>query len=125
MYFDSNDFDVALLAPAAWGVLRLLASVLVARHALGLKRAQAERLCRAVIKAYGLALATGNGGWIDRASAEGPVQQLLAGLRQRKMAAFVARPTTLSTGKAGSNSWPCECRTGALPPPSALPGVAK
>src|SRR4051794_10721589 len=34
VYFDINDFDEALLAPATWDLLRLLSSVLVAHKAL-------------------------------------------------------------------------------------------
>lgn len=95
VYFDINDFDEAVLAPAAWDILRLLTSVLVARRTLHLKRGQADRLCEQVIDAYGAALATGKAGWIDRDTADGPVQQLLAGLKERKTRAFVARRTTM------------------------------
>jgi uncharacterized protein (DUF2252 family) len=97
IYFDINDFDEALLAPAAWDILRLLASVLVARQALHLKRGQADRLCEEVIDAYGLALATGKAGWMA-----GPGAATGSVLRQ--MGQLAAWAQLRSCGRQGSAS---------------------
>ncbi len=96
VYFDINDFDEAVLAPASWELVRLLASILVARQALHLKRADANRQCEAVIDSYAQALVSGKACWIDRESADGPVHQLLAGLRERKRPEFLDRRTKRS-----------------------------
>lgn len=98
VYYDINDFDESLLAPVGWELVRLFASILVARQTLAPKRARAARLCEAVIESYALALATGKAGWVDRDTAHGPVQQLLQGLRQRKRQDFLDRRTTRKRG---------------------------
>jgi uncharacterized protein (DUF2252 family) len=79
--FDIVDFDEALLAPASWDALHLLASL-----DLGLPReAPKAALARAFVDAYGAALAEGKAGWIDATTAQPPVSTLLkqAGDRQR------------------------------------------
>jgi uncharacterized protein (DUF2252 family) len=40
VYFDINDFDEGVLAPASWDLLRMLASILVGRESLRVVRAE-------------------------------------------------------------------------------------
>lgn len=93
VYFDVTDFDEAVLAPVTWELVRLLASVLVAREALQIKRKDAVRLCEAMLDSYAQALVSGKASWIDRDTADGPVQELLASLRERKRPEFLDRRT--------------------------------
>ena len=101
VYFDISDFDEAALAPAAWELVRLLASILVGRKALLARRAGAVRLCEAVIDAYAQALRSGKACWVDRDTADGPVHELLAALKERKRTAFLNR-RTVRTGRLRS-----------------------
>jgi uncharacterized protein (DUF2252 family) len=94
VYFDINDFDEAVLAPVTWELVRLLAAILVARDALHVKAAGAARLCESVIDAYAQALVAGKAGWVDRDTADGPVQQLLQTLKERKRSQFLEHRTT-------------------------------
>lgn len=105
VYYDINDFDEAVLAPATWELVRLLAAILVARGELHVDTASAARLCNAVSRAYAHALATGKAGWVDRDTAQAPVRQLLRGLKDRKRPQFMARRTTL---EAGTRSIRCD-----------------
>ncbi|HVR53405.1 MAG TPA: DUF2252 family protein, partial [Pseudorhodoferax sp.] len=51
-YFDINDFDEAVLAPATWDLVRLLASLRVGAASLGLQPMAAEGLCTAFLSGY-------------------------------------------------------------------------
>jgi uncharacterized protein (DUF2252 family) len=78
VYFDINDFDEAMLAPASWDVVRLLSSVLVARALFGAGRKQAREACKGVLDHYGRSLREGKARWVERETASQPVRRLLA-----------------------------------------------
>ncbi len=100
VYFDVNDFDEALLAPAAWDALRLAASVLVARATLGVAKQGALALAEAVLDTWGDTLAEGHARWVERDTASGAVAALLEGLRGRKRVDHLDRRTVLE-GRSG------------------------
>jgi uncharacterized protein (DUF2252 family) len=83
VYFDVNDFDAALLAPAGWDILRLAVSMLIAGPALQLKRAQSIDLARRVLEGYRGALADGKVRWIERRIATGLIGDLMRDLKKR------------------------------------------
>jgi uncharacterized protein (DUF2252 family) len=90
-YFDFNDFDEALLAPASWDLVRLLASVWIAAGETHFARAESRALCQVLLAAYRDALAGGKAYWVERETARGIVGDLLDGVRKR------TRPTFLDT----------------------------
>ncbi len=83
VYFDINDFDESALAPAAWDLVRLLASVQVGATTLKLRPREARQLSRVFLDAYADALALGEVRWVERDTAEGLVGALLRDLRDR------------------------------------------
>lgn len=93
VYFDINDFDEAILAPATWDLIRLLTSVLVAADTLHATPSQALRLCKTFVQAYSDALAGGKARWIERETADGLVEQLLVSLKARTRTEFLDRRT--------------------------------
>ena len=95
VYFDINDFDESVLAPASWDLLRFLTSVLVGADSLAVKKAGAIELCDAFLDAYRATLAAGKAGWIERETASGLVGDLLDGLRGRLRPAFLDGRTEL------------------------------
>ena len=44
-YFDLNDFDEGILAPASWDIARMLTSLRVAAPTLGLQPSEAQAMC--------------------------------------------------------------------------------
>lgn len=88
-YFDVNDFDEAALAPCAWDLARFLASVLIGAETLGLHASQALTLCHRFLNTYAGALRDGKARWIERATAEGMVKDLLRAVRKRKRADLI------------------------------------
>ena len=92
VYFDINDFDEALLAPATWDLVRCLSSILVGRHHLqpgAGSNAQAVRLCEVFLERYGRALIDGKARWVEREIAPSPVRELLEDVHRRERGAFL------------------------------------
>ena len=98
-YFDLNDFDEAVLAPASWELSRFLVSVLVAADTLKVRPAEAIALCHCFLDAYATNLTEGKARWVERLTAEGMVRDLLRDLRLRERAAFLDRRTDIRKGK--------------------------
>lgn len=98
-YFDLNDFDEALLAPAHWDLSRFLVSVLVAAESLQVRPPEAIALCHCFLDAYAAALADGKARWVERATATGMVRDLLRGLRERSRSALLDSRTDIQGGK--------------------------
>lgn len=93
VYFDLNDFDEAVLAPATFDLVRFLASVQVGAKELGVGRKDAGRLGEAFIDGYRSTLAEGRATWVERDTAGGLIRELLAGLRGRRRPAFLDERT--------------------------------
>ena len=89
VYFDLNDFDEGVLAPASWDLVRFLTSVRVGAESMGVKDKDASALCAAFLDAYQAMLLTGKAGWVERETADGLVRDLLAGLHGRLRPAFL------------------------------------
>lgn len=97
-YFDMNDFDEALLAPASWELSRFLVSVLVAADALKVRSTEATALCHCFLDTYIAALIEGKARWVERATATGMVKDLLRGLRDRARPDFLDHRTDIKGG---------------------------
>jgi uncharacterized protein (DUF2252 family) len=89
-YFDLNDFDESVLAPATWDLVRLAASLLVGAETIKVDARQAHDLCRDLVRAYAEALADGKPRWIERETATGLIKSLLDNLRKRRRAELLA-----------------------------------
>ncbi len=98
VYFDMNDFDEAVLAPATWELGRWLASILVAADTLDLPEIDAERLCRTGLASYSAALIAGKARWLERDTASGMIRSLLNPLRLRRRKAFLNSRTRVRKG---------------------------
>lgn len=71
VYFDLNDFDEALLAPASFELLRMLTSIFIAFDSLGFEKAKAVNMTRLFLKNYAAVLATGKAFSIEPRTAKG------------------------------------------------------
>jgi uncharacterized protein (DUF2252 family) len=93
VHFDINDFDEAALAPAAWDLVRFLASLRTAARDLSLTDDEADTLCSAFVDRYADALAFGKARWVERETATGAVADLLGQLHERSRAEFLRKRT--------------------------------
>jgi len=98
-YFDLNDFDESVLAPAHWELSRFLVSVLVAAKSLKVRPPEAIALCQCFLDAYAANLVSGSARWVERATSEGMVRDLLRGLRNRPRAVLLDSRTDIKSGK--------------------------
>jgi len=94
VYFDINDFDEALLAPASWDLIRVLCSVFVAKDILALDALRARVLGALLLQSYTTALGLGTARWIERETARPPVQDLLTRVRTRDARSLLDARTT-------------------------------
>ena len=88
-YFDLNDFDEAVLAPATCDLLRCLTSIHIAASTLNIPADQAETLCQSFLSSYAQALVLGKSRWLERDTAQGAIGDLLHSLRERSRPAFL------------------------------------
>lgn len=98
-YFDLNDFDEAILAPAHWELARFLVSIFVAAKSLKLLPGDAIALSHTFLDAYAAALISGTARWVERATATGMVRDLLQGLRKRPRSSLLDSRTDMRSGK--------------------------
>jgi uncharacterized protein (DUF2252 family) len=84
VYFDLNDFDEAMLAPAAWELARVLTSIFVAFDTLKIDKAEAMKTAKLFLSTYSEILAYGKAYYIDPRTAEGIVRSFLKSIKKRK-----------------------------------------
>lgn len=91
VYFDLNDFDEALLAPATWELVRLLTSIYVAAKSGEYAANLADALCNKVVTAYLQTLKLGKPVIVEKESAKGLLKHFLQQVQLRKQKDFVAQ----------------------------------
>jgi uncharacterized protein (DUF2252 family) len=77
VYFDLNDFDEAVLAPALWEVLRLITSIFIAFDTLDIDQEQAQSIAAVFINTYAATLCRGKALSIEPRTSKGIVSQFL------------------------------------------------
>lgn len=77
VYFDLNDFDEAVLAPALWEVLRLITSIFIAFDTLDIESDQAMNMAALFLNTYSATLSRGKAVSIEPRTAKGIVCQFL------------------------------------------------
>lgn len=103
VYFDLNDFDEAMLAPASWELGRWLCSIRVAADSLKLSATNASDLCRIGLDSYAAALATGKSRWLERDTAKGMIRSLLNPMTLRDRKSFLDSRTRSNKGRRSIN----------------------
>jgi uncharacterized protein (DUF2252 family) len=77
VYFDLNDFDEALLAPASYETVRMVTSIFIAFENLGFEPLKALKMARLFMKTYSATLAKGKAISIEPRTAKGIVCDFL------------------------------------------------
>ncbi|WP_295674525.1 DUF2252 family protein [uncultured Mucilaginibacter sp.] len=98
-YFDLNDFDEAVLAPAAWELVRMVTSIFVAFESLALRKDEAEKVSRLFLDTYAAVLKNGKALIIDSRTAVGVVGDFLNTVKQRKQKELLKRVAVSKNGK--------------------------
>jgi uncharacterized protein (DUF2252 family) len=100
VYFDMNDFDEALQAPATWELVRMLTSIHVAAHSVPYDAKMADKLCRIYLTEYIRVLETGKPLTIDKETAQGLLKYFIQQLQLRKESALVGSKMQTKNGTA-------------------------
>jgi len=95
VYFDLNDFDDALLAPLTVDVVRMLSSLMMAASQLGLSAEDARSASEKMLSSYAAVLAQGKPRWLERATAQGMVAELLRRVKRRRRGQLLAQRTEI------------------------------
>jgi uncharacterized protein (DUF2252 family) len=77
VYFDLNDFDESVLAPASYELMRLLTSIFIAFDTLGIEPIRALKMAQLFLKTYSATLARGKAISIEPRTARGIVCNFL------------------------------------------------
>ncbi len=77
VYFDLNDFDEAVLAPASYELARMLASIFIAFESLEIEPVKALKMAQLFLKTYSATLAKGKAISIEPRTAKGIVCDFL------------------------------------------------
>ncbi|MFT3937024.1 MAG: DUF2252 family protein [Chitinophagaceae bacterium] len=93
VYFDLNDFDEALLAPALWEICRLTASVQIAAEQIGFSEKETSQLVNTLLYYYRQILRTGKPIVIERETAKGLIKRLVTKVSDRKEGEIVRKRT--------------------------------
>jgi uncharacterized protein (DUF2252 family) len=93
VYFDINDFDESVLAPAGYDLARFITSILVAFDELKITDQEAVKACEIFLKAYSKILADGSPRYIDRRTATGIVKKFLSIVEERTDKKLLAKRT--------------------------------
>jgi uncharacterized protein (DUF2252 family) len=98
-YFDLNDFDEGLLAPAAWELVRMITSIFIAFNNLGFKEDEALKTVRMFLNIYSLNLTKGKAISIDHRTADGIVHTFLNAVEKRKQTELLKKRTQVKKGR--------------------------
>lgn len=93
VYFDLNDFDEAILAPALWEVVRLVTSIYIGFDSQKIDEERAYNMVRLLLKTYASQLAKGKATNIEPRTAKGIVKDFLKSAAESKNSAVVHKRT--------------------------------
>jgi uncharacterized protein (DUF2252 family) len=95
VYFDMNDFDDALLAPAVYDIARMVTSIFIAFDSLKIEEKKAEKMGQLFLKIYSETLAKGKAYYIEPQTAQGIVYKFLSTVSKRKDKRILRKRTVL------------------------------
>ena len=94
VYFDMNDFDEGLLAPAAYELARMVTSIFIAFEALDIEPEKADKMAQLFLKTYSATLVKGKAISIEPRTAKGIVCDFLTMVDKAKEKDILKKRTT-------------------------------
>ena len=99
VYFDVNDFDEGILAPATWELSRMVTSIYTGLGSLGIGKKEATRVAQLFLNKYSFTLAMGKPRYIEPRTAHGLVKDFLDKVCERKQKELIRQRTEDRDGK--------------------------
>ena len=94
VYFDLNDFEEAVLAPAAWEIARILTSIEVAFDSFEIDDERADNMVEQFLYSYSLTLQKGKALYIEPQIANGVVKTFLETVSKRPLEELLSERTS-------------------------------
>jgi len=95
VYFDLNDFDEAVLAPATWELSRAVTSIYIGFKSLDIEDEKAEKMARLFLKSYRNTLLKGKPDYVEASTAKGIICEFLTKVNRRKQKRILMKRTML------------------------------
>lgn len=99
VYFDLNDFDESVLAPASYELVRFLTSIFIAFESLKIEPEKAKNMAQLFLKTYSATLAKGKSCSIEPRTAKGIVQDFLLAAEKSKAKDLLQKRTEKKQSK--------------------------
>lgn len=99
VYFDLNDFDEAVLAPASWELIRIVSSIFIAFDTIGIERKKALNMAKLFLRVYSQVLAGGKAYYIEPKTATGIVCTFLKAVSKRGQKVLLKKRTVVKKKK--------------------------
>jgi uncharacterized protein (DUF2252 family) len=99
VYFDLNDFDEAILAPAIYELLRIVTSIFIAFDSLNIEEKKALNMAQLFLKNYSAVLAKGKSNYIEPHTAKGIVCEFLTAISKRDAKGVLRKKAVLKKHK--------------------------
>ena len=100
VYFDLNDFDEGILAPATWEIARMLASIFTGFDALGIKKKDATQTAQVFLRVFSETLTKGKAKYLEHETANGIVRIFLEKIVERKQKELIRSHTVEGKGSS-------------------------
>jgi uncharacterized protein (DUF2252 family) len=98
-YFDLNDFDEAVLAPAVWELSRMVTSIFTGFDSLKINLNEAKTAADLFLKTYSATLAKGKSKYIEPETAKGIIKIFLDNVALRKQKQLIKERAAIKNGK--------------------------
>jgi len=99
VYFDLNDFDEGLLAPATWELARMVTSIFTGFESLDVRKKEARAVANTFLSRYSAILSKGKARYLETQTADGIVQLFMEKVGERKQKELIRQRT--ETGNNG------------------------
>src|SRR6201999_1549737 len=93
VYFDLNDFDEGLLAPAAWEVVRMITSIFIGCESVGILNKDIEQVAALFLRIYTATLSKGKARYLETDTANGIVKVFMDKICMRKQKELIRQRT--------------------------------
>ncbi|HTB51577.1 MAG TPA: DUF2252 family protein [Ferruginibacter sp.] len=99
VYFDLNDFDEAVLAPASYELVRIITSIFIAFDSLKIEEKKALNMAQLFLKTYSTTLSKGKSNYIEPKTAKGIVCEFLTAVSKRSSKEVLKKKAVLKKHK--------------------------
>lgn len=93
VYFDLNDFDEGLLAPATWEIARMITSIFTGFESLDVKKKEARTVAELFLSRYSTTLSKGKARYLETETANGIVRLFMEKVCERKQKDLIRQRT--------------------------------